>query len=362
MATVRNNHDSLGFNEMVDLILAVGLAGNSIHVEGHMGSGKSALHGAVCDHLKDTHVGVSLDATQMVDQGDLVMMKFKTIDGVEVVGPVPQERLGLHFSKPVVLFIDEVTKNRSLIPPLLQVMNEHSLLGIKLPEGSIVMSAGNLGAEGVGDVFPAHACNRVVIAELRNPTAMEWVEQYAVPNGLHSSIMATAIHFPMMFDSFRDVEDPKMNPYIMHPKAKRRSFVTARSMARASSVMYATEKLPSHVRMHALCGTVGEAAAAEIMTIDRLESQIPVWDRIVADPTGAPIPDSAVAQCIVVLRAVKMVTHQTMDAWVVYMMRLGKETQALFARSMLKSSRSAEATVNGAFKEWLAANSYLFGG
>ena len=151
MATVRNNHDSLGFNEMVDLILAVGLAGNSIHVEGHMGSGKSALHGAVCDHLKDTHIGVSLDATQMVDQGDLVMMKFKTIDGVEVVGPVPQERLGLHFSKPVVLFIDEVTKNRSLIPPLLQVMNEHSLLGIKLPEGSIVMSAGNLGAEGVGD-------------------------------------------------------------------------------------------------------------------------------------------------------------------------------------------------------------------
>ena len=40
MATVRNTHDALGFNEMVDLILAVGLAGNSIHVEGHMGSGK----------------------------------------------------------------------------------------------------------------------------------------------------------------------------------------------------------------------------------------------------------------------------------------------------------------------------------
>jgi hypothetical protein len=278
------------------------------------------------------------------------------------VGPVPQERLGLHFNKPVVLFIDEVTKNRALIPPLLQVMNEHSLLGIKLPEGSIVMSAGNLGAEGVGDVFPPHACNRVVITELRNPTALEWIENYAIPNDLHPAITATVHHFPMMFDSFKDVEDPNTNPYIMHPKVKRRSFVTARSMARASSVMYATENLSSHVRMHALCGTVGEAAAAEIMTVARLDAQIPVWDRIVSDPMLAPIPDSPVAQCMVAMRAVKMVTHVTADAWMTYVCRLNKETQALFARMMLKSSRSAEVTVNGKFADWLAANQYLFGG
>lgn len=362
MATIRNNYSALGFNEMVDLILAVGLAGNSIHVEGHMGSGKSSLHTAVVERLGGTHIGVALDATQLVDQGDLMMMKFKSINGHDVVGPVPQERLGVHFDKPVVLFIDEVTKNRALIPSLLQIMNEHTLCGMRLPEGSIVMSAGNLGEEGVGDVFPAHACNRVVIAELRNPTAMEWIEQYAIPHNLHAAIIATAHQFPMMFDSFRDVEDPKLNPYIMHPKTKRRSFVTARSLARASSVLYATEHLPAHVRMHALCGTVGEAAAADIMTVVRLDEQMPVWERIVADPLTAQIPDSAVAQCVLVMRAVKMVKHTTMDAWMSYLTRMGKETQALFARSMLKSSRSAEATVNATFKDWLAANQYLFGG
>lgn len=362
MATIRNNYSALPFNDMVNLILAVGAAGNSIHIEGHMGSGKSSLHSAVCDRLADTHIGVSLDATQMVDQGDLMMMKFKTVNGHEVVGPVPQERLGIHFDKPVVLFVDEITKNRALIPPLLQLMNEHTLCGLKLPEGSIVMSAGNLGEEGVGDVFPAHACNRVIIVELANPTAMEWIENYAIPKGLHHAVIATARHFPMMFDSFRDVEDPKLNPYIMHPKTKRRSFVTARSMARASSVLFATENLPANARMHALCGTVGEAAAAEIMTVVRLDEQMPVWDRIVADPMSAPIPDSPVAQCALVMRAVKMVTHKTMDAWVAYLGRMSKETQALFARAIMKSPRSAEATVNATFKEWLANNQYLFGG
>lgn len=362
MATIRNNYSALPFNDMVNLILAIGMAGNSIHIEGHMGSGKSALHGAVCKQLRDTHIGVALDATQMVDQGDLMMMKFKTVNGHEVVGPVPQERLGIHFDKPVVLFVDEVTKNRALIPPLLQVMNEHTLCGMRLPEGSIVMSAGNLGAEGVGDVFPAHACNRVVITELASPTAIQWIEEYAIPNDLHPAVIATAKHFPMMFDTFEDVEDPKLNPYIMHPKTKRRSFVTARSMTRASSVLYATENLAANVRMHALCGTVGEAAAAEIMTVVRLDEQMPVWERIVADPMGAPIPDSAVAQCALVMRAIKMVTHQTMDAWLSYAARMGKETQALFARSMLKSSRSAQATVNERFRDWLEANKYLFGG
>ena len=309
------------------------------------------------------HIPCYFDCTTK-DLGDITIPDISKLDnGTGYVTYLTNEELGAHSDKPIILMVDEYGKaNPAVKNALLRLMLERKIGSYALHPDSIIFATTNLGAEGVGDVFPAHACNRVVIAELRNPTAMEWVEQYAVPHGLHSSIMATAIHFPMMFDSFRDVEDPNMNPYIMHPKAKRRSFVTARSMARASSVMYATEKLPSHVRMHALCGTVGEAAAAEIMTIDRLESQIPVWDRIVADPTGAPIPDSAVAQCIVVLRAVKMVTHQTMDAWVVYMMRLGKETQALFARSMLKSSRSAEATVNTAFKEWLAANSYLFGG
>lgn len=362
MTTIRNGYSAIPFNDMVDLILAIGMAGNSIHIEGHMGSGKSSLHAAVCKRLADTHIGVALDATQLVDQGDLMMMKFKSINGQDVVGPVPQERLGLHFGKPVVLFIDEVTKNRALIPSLLQIMNEHTLCGMRLPEGSIVMSAGNLGEEGVGDVFPAHACNRVVIAELANPTALQWIEDYAIPNDLHPAVIATANHFPMMFDSFRDVEDPKLNPYIMHPKTKRRSFVTARSMARASSVLYATENLSANVRMHALCGTVGEAAAAEIMTVVRLDEQMPVWDRIMSDPMFVPIPDSPVAQCVLVMRAVKMVTHQTMDVWMAYLMRMSKETQALFARSMLKSSRSAQATVNETFKSWLADNQYLFGG
>jgi hypothetical protein len=39
MATIRNNYSALPFNDMVNLILAVGAAGNSIHIEGHMGSG-----------------------------------------------------------------------------------------------------------------------------------------------------------------------------------------------------------------------------------------------------------------------------------------------------------------------------------
>jgi hypothetical protein len=213
----------------------------------------------------------------------------------------------------------------------------------------------------VADMLEAHARNRLCVVKVRKPTAMEWVEQYALHNNVDPVVIGTVIEFPSMLESFENVEDPSNNLYIHHPKSPRAAFVTPRSLEKASDILKATRVLPDDVRVHALCGVIGEAAAMDMMTMVKLDADLPTWERIMADPENTPTPKSGVASCMVIAKAAMRIDKECFGKWMVYLERMPKEAQALFARTIMRGDKKGMACTFGPFTDWARTNMYLFG-
>lgn len=367
MATITKPYASLSMSQISDLIMA---SGDSVTfmVEGEMGSGKSSILWDLAKRMTD-HVACYVECACM-DVGDVAVPKIKTLDNVvigelvtegEVTRFVPNEAFGLHLGKKLIIMWDELGKStNSVINAVSRIINEGVLGMFKLPSGSIQFATTNLAVEGVGDKLQAHIRNRMCMVKMRKPTHMEWVENYALPSGLNPVIVAFAMEYPQVFESFEQVEDPNSNPYIFHPKQPRRSFVSPRSLAKASHLLTTTQHMAYDVRVHALMGMVGEAAAMDIMVIDKLNDDIPAYERVVADPDGASVPKSGVSSCLMVAKISMRVSKEEFDACFTYVKRLPKEVQALFARTVMRTDKREFAVTNKLFVDWAATNMYLF--
>ena len=85
------------------------------------------------------------------------------------------------------------------------------------PEGSIIFATTNLGAEGVGDLLPPHARNRITVVTARKSTSDEFID-WGISNGVDHSVLGFVREFPQVLQGFEDVKNPDDNPYIFHPK------------------------------------------------------------------------------------------------------------------------------------------------
>ena len=99
----------------------------------------------------------------------------------------------------------------------------------------------------------------------------------------------------------------------------------------------------------------------DMMTMVKLDADLPTWERIVSDPASATVPKSGVAACMIVSKAAQRIERETFPAWMQYLSRLPKETQALFARTIMRSSKRAVAATVDEFTSWATSNMYLFG-
>lgn len=346
MQNISRPYSNVSLQEAVQLVAAVGDT-TTVIVQGHIGTGKSSMLNILSEMLP-THQPFYFDCTT-ADVGDISIPRL-TDDSVTFV---PNENLGFHSSKPVIVMIDEIGKaTRGVFNGVLRVLQERKIGKYSLPEGSIVFATTNLGLEGVGDMLPPHARNRVCVVKVRKPTAQEWVENYALKAGIHHVIQAAVLEYPSMFEDFENVEDPNCNNYIYHPKRPLAAFVTPRSLERASHILNSTENLPDDVRAHALIGTVGEAAAMDIMTLTRLDETLPNWRDIVANPMNTKVPTKGVAQIMLATKACRMIERDTMLAWMEYCQRMPKEVQALFGRSVMRSDKKTIAMHHEAFTKW----------
>lgn len=347
-------YNSISLAQAADVIAAIGDTVTCLFT-GQMGIGKSSMLKALAERFPD-HKPVYLEA-QLLDLGDLQIPRFNG----DVVSFVPNEALGVHEDRPIILMLDELGKaSKSVLNALLRIMLERKIGDKALPKGSLVFATTNMTIEGLGDNIPAHARNRLCQMHIRKPSAMEWVEEYGFKAGIHPVILGAAIEFPSMFESFEDVEDPNSNHYIYHPKQARTAFVTPRSLEKASDILKATEALPDDVRVHALMGVVGEAAAMDILTLVKLNDTLPTWEQVINSPDSTKLPKGAAACCMMTAKAVQRVERDTFDAWMTYVQRMGKEVQALWARSVMRSPKVSIATTHRGFAEWAAANSFLF--
>ena len=134
----------------------------------------------------------------------------------------------------------------------------------------------------------------------------------------------------------------------------------SRSMQKASDIMHATESFADVVRIHALTGVVGESAAMKIMTISRLNDDMPAYERVLADPENCPLPKSGVSACMMVAKIAMRVERETFDNCMLYVERMSKEVQALFARTIMRSPKKNLAASHKSFVSWASSNMYLF--
>jgi hypothetical protein len=167
---------------------------------------------------------------------------------------------------------------------------------------------------------------------------------------------------PQLFHSFEDYNNPDDNPYIFHPKQQRAAFVTPRSLEAASDILKERDVMDDQTITAALMGTIGARGAMDLMAFVKLADQLPSLESIKKDPLNAKIPKSAAAVCMVVYRTLSTIEANWIDNWMIYMDRLDKEAQGMFANGVRapKYGRQGLVMTNQKFTQWAMSNGYLF--
>ena len=342
---------------------AIKTGGNkrTILIQGHMGTGKSSLLNALAAELPD-HIPCYFDCTTK-DLGDITIPNIaKMDDGTGYVTYLTNEELGAHNHKPVLIDVDEYGKaNPAVKNALLRLLLERKIGSYTLHPDSIIFATTNLGAEGVGDLLPPHARNRMTVITARKPNNIEWIE-WGINNGIDHTLLGWAKDNPQLFASFEDVKAPEETPYIYHPRDQRAAVVTPRSLEAASDWLKSREAYDDQTLTSLLMGTIGDRGAMDLMAFVKLADQLPSLESIKQEPNNAKVPDSAAAICMVIYRALATIDKDWINAWMDYLVRLDKEAQGMFANGVRapKYSKQSMVMTNKKFTDWAMANNYMF--
>ena len=351
---------AVGLDQIAALIKATGHKRTTL-VQGHMGTGKSSLLRTLSAELPN-HTPCYFDCTTK-DLGDITLPRIAEAGAdAAFVSYATNEELGAHHSGPIALMVDEYGKaNPSVKNALLRLMLERKIGSYTLHPESIVFATTNLGAEGVGDLLPPHARNRITVVTARKPTNMEWIE-WGINAGVDHTLLGWCKDNPQLFHSFDDYKNPDDNPYIYHPKQQRAAFVTPRSLEAASDILKERLHFDDQTTTAALMGTIGERGAMDLMAFVKLADQLPSLESIKKDPENAKVPTSAAAVCMVVYRTLATIEKEWMDNWMIYLNRLDTEAQGMFANGVRapKYGRQAMVMTNKNFTQWAMKNSHLF--
>ena len=360
---------SLSLNEFANTIATVGTDVTVIG-QGEPGIGKSSMLGALAKRFPNYELAY-IDCT-LLDLGDFALPYTEVVsEDLKVTKFAPNARFKFQSGRPVIVMLDEIGKAmKSVKNVLLTLMLEKRIGDMHLPKGSIVFGTTNLATDGVGDSLEAHARNRVCFVTVRKPhagfnadgsvDADSW-GAWALENNIAPEILAWVKQFDHSLASYTD-KSQKDNPYIFNPtKAGQTAFVTPRSLEKASHIAKKRLLLGEGVTISALAGTIGESAARDMQAFFTVVDKLPTWEDIINKPEKAKLPDDAVAKCILVFSAITKVDKETLPKWLKYAERLDKELQALFARSLVKSSsKQAMAVSNKEFVKWATENQWLF--
>jgi len=350
---------ALNLDQCVDLIKAVG-SKRTVLAQGDMGNGKSSMIHMLGDLLPE-HRKVYFDATTK-DLGDIMIPSMQSIEQDGCVRMVPHEELGLHLNGPIILMLDEIGKaNPAVKNAMLRLILERKIGSYSLHPDSVVFATTNKGSEGVGDMLPPHARNRMTVVQIKKTNHMDWIE-WGINNGIDHSLLGWVKDNPQLMHSFEDVKDPDENPYIFHPKQQRAAFVTPRSLEAASDILKTRSGMDDTTLTAALMGTIGDRGAMDLMAFVSLADQLPSLQSIKDDPANAKVPISAAAVCMVVYRTLAAMDKDWLNAWMDYLPRLDTEAQAMFANGVRapKYSKQSMVMTNKKFTQWAMQNNHLY--
>ena len=368
----------LSSKQIAALIKAVGHT-RTVLVEGEFGIGKSSVfHTLAADPAFVSYHKAMVDCTNLSD-GSVWMPDIDSARGVS--RELPNERFGVHEENhagipgaaPVLMCLDEVAKTRRHIQDTLAPLVYERRIGQhQFPQGSVVFATTNLSEEGLGDIMLQHMRNRLVIVQMRKPTKEEWVRDFAIPRGLNAEVIASAEMYPLAFESFTDYRTggskagrnlSKDNPYIADPSSQSQGqVVTPRSLHTASDIVDAKDSMDEETLQCALSGALGDAFAANIMTMIRFGQQLPTFERVMADPGGTKVPENAMAGMVQIFQFIKQVRdREQAEAASVYVGRMKEELKSLFVNNICNSSVLDKFGLSKTFSQLLAANRQYLG-
>lgn len=328
----------LGIDEVISA-LSICSPGLSTVIRGQVGIGKTSMAGIVAERRAQLtgkpHSVFVLDCT-CADVGDVVIPNMQEVRGTTQVVYAPNAAFGVGQDHPVVVLLDEFGKaSKPVQDSLLPVILEHRVGHYKLPEGSIVIATTNLVSDGVGDTIQAHSYNRLTCLTMRNPTSEEW-RRWAINNDVEPIIIAAAQQFPSFFQMYAE-PDAKSNSYIFDPvhHPERNQFVTPRSLVKAGLWLRVRKQLSPNTMIAALSGTIGEAAARDMLTLVTLSDSLASPEEVIKNPATVAVPDKAVGQLILGLNVLRLGKPSNCNDVVTFVLRLKPEVRAVLASTML---------------------------
>ena len=345
-------------NELVRLIPTIGEKLTPI-IQSEPGCGKTSLLSMLEDNMGDKYDYIYVDCP-VKDMQDIAMTipnhETRTLE--TYVGSL----FKLDSPKPKVILLDEFMK----APKLLQViftrlMLERFVGDTPLPDGSIVFGTSNNQSDGVGDTMLAHASNRVCLLQMQKPQVEDWLV-WASENAISPLIRAWVHMFPRALNSYLD-DEQKDNPYIFQPSKPQLSFVTPRSLAKASVIVENRDILGELPTMSALSGTIGYSASADMSAFLSLEKSLPDINEILQQPENVKVPDEISAQLMVMFQALdKLRTQDQLTNFMKFIKRIkSSEIQAIFFTMLVRNKETRTlARGNAEIAKWATENYELF--
>lgn len=346
--------NEVSLKEAEDFIIACGNE-NPTMLLGEPGVGKTSMFNSI---VKRTgYRGVYMNVPEL-DLGDVgvPMPNHET----KTTRLYPNEAWGFHTKEPLVIFLDEFTKGAEAVKNILHpLINERRIGGDELHEKSIVVLTGNNSTDGIGDMLKAHSINRVTLVPVRKPTSDEWRE-WGAENGVAAEVLAWAKQYANAFASYLDPSQAD-NEYIFNPKRPQNSFVSPRSLFKASNIISNRHLITHNMLITALAGTIGSSAARDMVAYVTVADTLPTWEEIVNSPEKAKLPESPAAQCILAYSALQKVDRESVSKWFAYMKRASTELQSVFCLSGVKSDTKKDLLMSSkAFVDWMREKQYLF--
>lgn len=351
--------------EAEDLIVACG-ADATIHLMGEPGVGKTSMFKNIVE--RTCHKGIYIDAPN-IELGELGIPIPD--HSTKTTRMYPNEQWGFHLNEPLVIFVDEFTKGHQAVQNMLHPMlNEpRMIMGIPLHPATIVVTAGNFTGDGVGDNMRAHSRNRVSVVTVRKPHAGFNVDgsvdddswgAWAIKNNIAPEILAWVKETPHTLASYLDPAQSG-NKYIFNPKEAQKSFVSPRSLARASNILKRRSQNTENAIITALEGTIGAPASRDLMAYVKVADSLPTWESILRDPESATVPSSPAALCLLAFSAVQRVDRESIGKFFTYLKRTPKELQSVFCLTgMANADKKKLFMTSQSFIDWMRTNQYLF--
>ena len=351
--------------EAEDLIVALGGSG-TVHLMGEPGVGKTSMFKNIVKRVG--FKGVYIDAPN-IELGELgVPIPNHETKTTRIY---PNEQWGFHTGEPLVIFIDEFTKAPQGVQNMLHPMLNYprQVMGTPLHEDTIVVTAGNYTSDGVGDVMRSHSRNRITVVHVKKPVAGfmpdgsiepdSWGE-WAVKSDIIAEVLAWVKQNPDVLASYLDPAQSG-NKKIFNPKEPQKSFVSPRTLERASNILKVCDKSTTNAITCALEGTIGAPAARDLMAFVDVADSLPSWEDIVKNPKTAQVPSSPAALCLLAFSAVQRVDRETIGKFFEYLQRTPKELQSVFCLTGMKNDDKKKIFLTSqSFVDWMRENQYLF--